>query len=214
MNAVQLKRKLKTASELPEELNIRLHRSISWLACAEKYAEDIDLYFLNQWIAFNACYALDMHVQEQKTEREKFRLFIQNLIKHDGEQRIFNILWEKFSGPVRILIQNKFIFRTFWDHKRGEVADWKKAFDKSNEEASKHLAKKNVAGLLEILLDRLYILRNQLMHGGATHNSKINRRQVKDGAKILEMLIPIIIEIMMQHPEEDWGRLLFPVINE
>jgi len=28
------------------------------------------------------------------------------------------------------------------------------------------------------------------------------------------MLIPIIIEIMMQHPEEDWGRLLFPVINE
>lgn len=214
MNAAQLKRKLKSQISLPEELNIRLHRSISWLACAEKYADDIDLYFLNQWIAFNACYALDMNLQEQKTEREKFRQFIQNLVKHDDEQRIFNILWEKFSGPVRILIQNQYIFRTFWDYQRGEIADWKKTFEKSNEEASKYLAKKNVAGLLEILLDRLYILRNQLMHGGATYKSKINRRQVKDGANILEMLIPILIDIMIQHPEEDWGKLLFPVITE
>lgn len=214
MTAIQLKRKLKNTSALPEELNIRLHRSISWLICAEKYAEDLDIYFLNQWIAFNACYALELNAQELKTEREKFRHFIQNLVKHDTEQRIFNILWEKFSGPVRILIQNKFIFRTFWDHKRGEVNDWKKAFEKSNDEASKYLAKKNVSGLLEILLDRLYILRNQLMHGGATYNSKINRRQVKDGARILEMLIPIIIEIMMQNPNEEWGKLLFPVITE
>jgi hypothetical protein len=70
----------------------------------------------------------------------------------------------------------------------------------------------NVAGLLEILLDRLYILRNQLMHGGATYKSKLNRRSVKDGCRILEMLIPIIIEIIMENPEEDWGRLLFPVV--
>ena len=51
------------------------------------------------------------------------------------------------------------------------------------------------------------------MHGGATYKSKLNRKQVKDGARILEMLIPIIIEIMMQHPDEDWGRLLYPVVE-
>lgn len=212
MNAAQLKRKLKSTPNLSEELNIRLHRAISWWACAEKQTNDIDLHFLTQWIAFNSCYALDS--QEQKTEREKFRQFIRNLVKHDTEQRIFNILWEKFSGPIRMLIQNPYIYRTFWDFQRGDVKDWKKSFERSNEEAFKHLAKKNVEGLLEILLDRLYILRNQLIHGGSTYNSKINRKQVKDGTRILEMLVPVIIETIMHHPEEDWGRLLYPVIKD
>lgn len=214
MNAAQLKRKLKSNTNLPEDLNIRLHRAISWLSCAEKQTKDIDLYFLTQWIAFNSCYALDQNNQEQKTEREKFRQFIHNLVKHDAEQRIFNMLWDKFSGPIRVLIQNPYIFRTFWDFQRGDVKDWKKAFERSNDEASKYLAKKNVEGLLEILLDRLYILRNQLIHGGSTYNSKINRPQVKDGSRILELLIPVIIETIMQHPEEDWGPLLFPVIKD
>jgi hypothetical protein len=35
---------------------------------------------------------------------------------------------------------------------------------------------------------------------------------VKDGCRLLEMLIPIIIDIIMQNPEEDWGNLLFPVV--
>jgi hypothetical protein len=49
--------------------------------------------------------------------------------------------------------------------------------------------------------------------GGGIYKSKLNRKQEKDGAIILEILIPIIIGVMMQHPDEDWGRLFYPVVN-
>ena len=212
MNATQLKRNLKSSVNIPEELGIRLHRSISWLKCAEQQANDPDVMFITQWIAFNACYAIELNGQSQKTEREKFRTFIANLVDHDAENRIFNILWEKFSGPVMMLIENEYVFRGYWDYQRGDASEWEKSFKRSNDDAFKYLSANNVAGLLEILLDRLYILRNQLMHGGATYKSKLNRRSVKDGCRILEMLIPIIIEIIMENPKEDWGKLLFPVV--
>lgn len=214
MNSTQLKRKLKSSTNVPEELSIRLHRSISWLKCAEQQHNDTDLMFITQWIAFNACYAMEVSGQSQKTEREKFRGFISNLIKHDAEKRIFNILWQKFSGSIMMLIENEYVFRGYWDYQRGDTVEWEKAFKRSNDDAFKYLSANNVAGLLEILLDRLYILRNQLMHGGATYKSKLNRKSVKDGCKILEMLIPIIIDIIMENPNEDWGKLLFPVVKE
>lgn len=213
MKSVSLKRKLKSYDGIPEELGIRLHRSISWLQCAEQQEKDPDLMFITQWIAFNACYAMDMNSQSSKTEREKFKGFISTLVKLDHEKRIFNILWQKFSGPVKILIENEYVFRGFWDFQRGDAKEWKKAFEKSNEDAIRYMSANNVGGVLEILLDRLYILRNQLMHGGATYKSKLNRKSVKDGSRILEMLIPIIIEIILENPEEDWGKLLFPVVK-
>ena len=213
MKSVSLKRKLKAYEHIPEELGIRLHRSISWLQCAEQQEKDPDLMFITQWIAFNACYAMDMNSQSSKTEREKFKGFISTLVRLDHEQRIFNILWQKFSGPVKILIENEYVFRGFWDFQRGDAKEWKKAFEKSNEDAIRYMSANNVGGVLEILLDRLYILRNQLMHGGATYKSKLNRKSVKDGSRILEMLIPIIVEIILENPEEDWGKLLFPVVQ-
>ena len=213
MKSVSLKRKLKTYEGIPEELGIRLHRSISWLQCAEQHEKDPDLMFITQWIAFNACYAMDMNSQSSKTEREKFKGFISTLVRLDHEKRIFNILWQKFSGPVKILIENEYVFRGFWDFQRGDAKEWKKAFEKSNEDSIRYMSANNVGGVLEILLDRLYILRNQLMHGGATYKSKLNRKSVKDGSRILEMLIPIIIEIILENPEEDWGKLLFPVVK-
>ncbi len=67
--------------------------------------------------------------------------------------------------------------------------------------------------LAEIVLDRLYILRNQLIHGGGTFESKVNRKQLKDGVNMLELLVPTIINIMLQNNEEDWGTVYYPVIN-
>ena len=55
-------------------------------------------------------------------------------------------------------------------------------------------------------------LRNQLVHGGATWNSKVNRAQVRDGANILMALVPLLIEIMLDHPDADFGEILYPVV--
>ena len=67
--------------------------------------------------------------------------------------------------------------------------------------------------VLLIVLKRLYVLRNQLMHGGATWSGAVNRDQVRDCANLLGKLAPIVIEIRMDHPQHDWGAATYPVVN-
>jgi len=62
-------------------------------------------------------------------------------------------------------------------------------------------------------IDRLYVLRNQLFHGGATWNNGINRAQVRDGAAILTFLMPVFVDLMMENPKADWGRPFYPVVS-
>ena len=66
---------------------------------------------------------------------------------------------------------------------------------------------------LSFVFDRLYVLRNQLVHGGSTWNSAVNRDQVRDGAVILGFLMPVFVDIMMDHPDEDWGKPFYPVVT-
>ncbi len=43
----------------PENLNLRIHRTLSWLKAAE-YVDDPDQRFIFLWIAFNAAYATEV----------------------------------------------------------------------------------------------------------------------------------------------------------
>jgi hypothetical protein len=150
---------------------------------------------------------------EQKQERERFGDFVDRLLEGDGESRLYNILWNKFTGPVRLLIENKYVYGPFWDHQRGETRNWETGFQRSIADANNALSNKNVAYLLRIVLDRLYVLRNQLIHGGATYKSQVNRAQVRDGANLLSALLPVMIELMMGNGERDWGKIYFPVVG-
>lgn len=211
MTTTQLTRKLK-ASTLHESLTIRIHRAISWLKSAEKQEGNLDMKFISLWVSFNACYAVDINGLNSKPEKAKLREFTSSLV-HFDRTRLYNLFWEKFSGPVKVLIENKFVFEKFWEYTRGESDDYQVAFSKSVIQASNCLSKQNIEGLLEVVLERLYTLRNQLIHGGATYNSKLNRAQLRDACNIMQLLVPIIIDIMLENGEHDWGEIAYPVVT-
>jgi hypothetical protein len=211
MQTTTLIKKLKTAP-LPENLTIRIHRAISWLKSAEKQEENLDLKFISLWVSFNACYAVDLNGISSKPEKAKLRDFTSSLVEFD-RSRLYNLLWEKYSGPVKVLIENKFVFEKFWEYNRGEANDYLPAFNKSIASATNCLSKQNIEGLIEIILERLYTLRNQLIHGGATYNSKLNRSQLKDACNIMQLLVPIIIDIMLENGDHDWGEIAYPVVK-
>jgi len=75
------------------------------------------------------------------------------------------------------------VTRYCWDFHNGRLTEeqWVKKFDKSRAMAQKALAIKDTVVFVGILFDRLYVLRNQLVHGGSTWKSKVNRDQVRDG---------------------------------
>ena len=211
MTSTQLSRKLK-ASKLPETLTIRIHRAISWLKSAEKQDGNLDMKFISLWIALNTCYAVDINGISSKPERAKLRDFTSSLVLYD-RSRLYNLFWEKFSGPVRMLIENKFVYEKFWEFNRGEIQDYLTPFNKSITTAHNCLSKENIEGLLEIVLERLYTLRNSIVHGGATYNSKLNRVQLRDACNIMQLLVPIIIDIMIENKDHDWGDIAYPVVN-
>ena len=193
----------------------RLHRALSWLNCAAKQQEDVDLQLISLWIAFNACYAVDHGGSESLAERFAFQGFVEKLVSHDHDKQIYACLWQTYSGPVKALIKNPYVYSGFWQTKREDVNsnDWQAGFNQLSVSALNHLSRQNVPQLLSIVLDRLFVLRNQLIHGGATYASQVNREQVEDGAQLLASLVPIMIEIMLNAQQEDWGNIYYPVLS-
>lgn len=216
MTTDALKEKLRASRDsLPEPHAVRLHRALSWLKCAEEQVENPDLQYISLWIAFNACYGVDEEKERALGERDVFQRFVQKLVQHDRQKKIYKCLWDQFSGPVKALIKNPYVFQPFWEaqQKGGDASIWKPRFEKSSTAAMNFLARQQVPELLSVVLDRLYVLRNQLMHGGATYQSQVNREQVRDGCRMLVVLMPLIIEIMLEAKDEDWGDIYYPVVK-
>ena len=57
------------------------------------------------------------------------------------------------------------------------------------------------------------MLRNQLVHGGSTWNGSVNRDQVRNGARIMGLLVPLFIDLMMDNPQVAWGAPCYPVVK-
>ena len=199
----------------PETMGLRVHRSLSWIGRAEA-AEDDDARFIFLWIAFNAAYADEQEFQGPAPgERAAFADFFEKMVRLDTERRIYNELWEGFAGPIRVLMQNRYVLNPFWQHHNGieGYEDWEERFRASAGAFARSFAEQNTARTLSFVFDRLYVLRNQLVHGGATWNSAVNRNQVRDGAAILGFLMPVFVDVMMDNPHEDWGQPFYPVVE-
>ena len=199
---------------LHEHLALRVHRALSWLERAERETEDPDAEFIFYWIAFNAAYAQDRPRSLDSTERNHFAEFFDTVLSLDSDQTIYNAIWERFSDSIRVLLDNRFVFQPFWNHHAGRGPEnWEQLFENSKARVRKALAVRNTSIILSTLFDRLYVLRIQLMHGGASWGSSVNRDQVRDGARILAFLVPLFVALMMSHPDIDWAPPDYPVVS-
>lgn len=196
----------------PESLRVRIHRAISWLARAERETDDPDARYIFLWIAFNAAYASEFGFEQ--TERQHVKQFIEKLLKLDTGNMLHHALFSQFSGPIRTLVENRHVFEPFWRALREHDGSnaWEASFVSSRKVAMKAVMGKDAGTLLSIVLDRLYVLRNQLVHGGATWGGRTNRAQVKDGASILGTLVPIVLEVMMQSDSSEFETIAYPVV--
>lgn len=92
-------------------------------------------------------------------------------------------------------------------------ADWAVQMDKAYHKGRHALEAKDAPGILAIVFNRLNVLRNQLVHGGATWGIAVSRDQVCDGAAILGCLLPMFIDLMMDHPDHEWPMPHYPLVD-
>ena len=212
-----------------------MQRAWSWLDLSRKSTSH-DEKFIFLWIAFNAAYGTelpDTSEDDRVTERDRFTRFVNKIVERDHERAIKTILWKKFpaldllenkkksSGPVEGLLKNKYVYRPFWRWVKGkrEGENWESEFEKSNQRVFKaRRMEDNVRVVLEEVLKRLYVLRNQIVHGGTTFKTGWGQEQIKDGSRIMEALMPEILKIMQddidKNPDSgDWEKLDYPRIG-
>ncbi|WP_192021480.1 HEPN domain-containing protein [Shewanella sp. WPAGA9] len=199
--------------DFPEGLALRVHRALSWLNKSERCEDDKDSQFIFLWIAFNAAYSQDTEVL-RNTESEAFSLFMSKLVELDADKQLYSLIWSEFSTSIRVLLDNQYVFQPFWDFQAGKITEneWQQLFSNAKSKANVALSCQKTDTLIFVVLQRLYTLRNQLIHGGATWNSSANREQIRDGVAFLSKLVPIIINIMMDSPNELWGDANYPVV--
>ena len=213
-----LKRKSEILETFPKDVALRVHRSLSWLTRAEGQQDDDDAAFIFYWLAFNALYAREKVEYSESIEGERgaYKIFFEKIAKLDKNHRIYDELWHQFSDPVRNLMRNKYVYQPFWNHYNQIPGNenWEERFEKTKEMSLRALQREDTTRILDLIFDRLYVLRNQVFHGAATWQSSVNREQIKDSKNILAFMVPIFVDLMMSNPNTYWGRPCYLVVEQ
>lgn len=189
-----------------QSFSVRIWRGLSWLERSELDTLDVEGRFISLWIAFNAVYGQLQEDGWNAPDHATWQRFLAEIVRLDGLDKLGNLLYD-VQVPVLRLIENKYIYRDFWLC-QSNIADELAARRK---QAIGNFNRRQWVPILQELFERLYILRQQVMHGAATVNSSLNRACMKSSTGILSLLVPVIIEIMLQAgPDVDWGQICFP----
>lgn len=195
-----------------ESFLLRLRRAISWLGRAQQIEKDVkstdkelDTQFIFLFISFNALYGREP--KKSLGSKKEIEKYFENLLKCNEKPKdsIYKIISGVLKENFDSLRNNIFVSRNFWNKEMGidrerdiPFPGWKTKFTKE---------------ILCCVFQRLYVLRNQLMHGASTWGKTGNKDQLIDGAEIMHYLLPIFIEIMLKIPEDkwkEWGEIWYP----
>lgn len=193
--------------------SVRFHRACSWLKAAEGADTDdsADDALICQWIAFNALYGQwDLNRHEPVSDRESWRVFLARILELDASGHIITLLRDNRRLALTIL-GNAHLNRYFWQDPRGDSAG---PIGRGGRHRAESWYAANSWGIiLDQIVERVYLLRCQLMHGAATRGSRLNRTALRHCRTMMGLLLPAILLVWIEHgEEEDWGLLCYPPV--
>ncbi len=194
-------------------LPIRLHRAFSWLASVEEFPESdqLDQKLIFRWIALNSLYGRwDGRIDEPTRDAESLERFLSTIIRLDRDGHVADGLQKQKSLAMSILDDecvNDYFWRMVRENRQFRPGRTRRLAEEWYREA-------NWSQLLNELLDRVYLVRCQLIHGAATFESKINRQTVRRCATMLQIVMQSVLLVMIDHGmTTDWGELCYPPVS-
>ena len=153
---------------------VRFHRVCSWLARVETMdlERDSDLALVSQWIAFNALYGQwDQGAREPLADRECWRVFLDRVVDLDQTGYLSSTL-TTHKRLVLSLLDDRYLSSFFWRDPDNAIPA---QAHKEKHAAHTWFIERNWKLMLERLMERIYLLRCQLVHGAATYGGQLNR---------------------------------------
>jgi len=185
---------------------IRVWRAVSWLERAENAAkDDLEGRFISAWIGFNALYGQLDNDGQPWGDREARSTFLARIGKLDANGGLPRIM-KKRQLLIFRTIEDKYLSQRFWM----QGASAAKQVKRELRDAMTWIDTPKQPRVLQMLFDRLYVLRNQLLHGASTKGSSLNRRPLRECGNLLAELLAVMLVVMIeQGVATDWGRVCF-----
>ncbi|MGI8840371.1 MAG: hypothetical protein ACR2F8_06280 [Caulobacteraceae bacterium] len=135
---LKTKQRASRGDGFPQALDLRAHRTISWLAAAESMREDLDVCFILLWVGFNAAYADGDVGPNSPRNRPLFKKFLTNLSKFDKKSRVHDATWSQYLAKIESLVYSKYLFAPFWQYQNSAEGfeDWSIRFDRNRGETT------------------------------------------------------------------------------
>lgn len=190
-----------------EAICIRIHRACSWLQRTEQLAEsELDERLILQWIAFNSLYGRwNRSGRAPEPDSETIHEFLNHILDLDELDRIPTLL-DAERKCVLAIFEDDYLADYFWEDGRRSGA--------VRHKVPGWYVEGRYGLILEKLVDRIYLLRCQLVHGAATFNGKLNRKALQQCTGFLDQLIrTFILTIIEYGAEENWGPLCYPPLG-
>jgi hypothetical protein len=192
---------------------IRLHRAFSWMARVEAIEsdKDDDLVLVCQWIAFNALYGRwDVGAREPVPDKLAWSAFASRLLAIDGGKRLSSAL-QTNRAAVMTLFEDEYLSAWFWEEPTGVRAGKSR---KVRHDAKTWYVDGKWGMILERVLDRIYLLRCQLVHGASTFGGTLNRQSLSRCNQMLRRLLETMVLVMIDDGgKEDWGVMCYPPLR-
>lgn len=192
---------------------IRFHRSCSWLARVEELdtSADADLALVCRWIAFNCLYGQwNGPDNSPRADRDAWRQFLTSILEIDATGHLGCAL-ESHKRLILTLLDDKFLSAYYWQEPTEKRAAQAR---KLKHEALTWYLERRWALILDRAIERIYLMRCQLVHGAATHGGKLNRDSLRHCSTMLGHILPAILLAFIDHgADQDWGVMCYPPIT-
>ncbi len=173
--------------------------------------EDRPPRYVDLWIALNALYGRRYYGNEATTnDYRDFREFVSTVadIKEGACEIDKWIAKRHVQGRIRDLVKNQYLYLEFWE---GKPAALSEAIQHEVDSIDSCLRNQNSPKALETLFRRLIALRNQIIHGSASADTRRNKDALVPAVLILEEMLPLFVQVLIEHGRGRlWPELPYP----
>lgn len=180
--------------------------SEKWLNEASSGGVEPTSKFLYYWIAFDSlmddCISLEKKAACFRTRLRGFLRYVTNI---DSESHLEASLWKSYSNTIRILLDSRYTFKPYWDYQNGKISkeNWVLALNRNNRIALKALEHRDIATLIFVIFERIYTLRNQLLHSAFCPNDACIYNDMRGATLIMSELIPVFLELLSSNLKKE-----------
>jgi len=197
------------------DLRVRVHRACGALEQAERLDAEgekgsLDSALVFRWVALNSLYGRwDQERGMPTKDRVALDRFTSQCTEMDRPR--VSAAVEPILQHARELAENPFLCERFWRNgewdsvrpRRGAVRQLQEAIREGRHGAALH----------QILI-LAYFLRCQIVHGGATLGSEVNRVTVEPASEILRIVVPQLTAIVIDYGlDMDFGEICYPPVT-